>query len=100
MDSEGVCDPIDVVEVAAHLHGIVDRTIVPFGGAQGSDVVCAAPGRVGGQPLGEVEKRRCRRINPGRAPIDGESIHEVLIGDLRPEIVEMCPDSVDALVHL
>lgn len=100
LNAEALCNPVDVVEIGDDLRCVVDGSVVESSRAEPVDVRAAAPLHVVGEPNGEFEERHSRCVETGGAPVCRETIDEVLILDLRPEIVKMGLRSVVALVHL
>ena len=96
---EAFSDAVYVVEVGAHLDRVGDCPVRPARGSQDGDVRLRAVGRLQGQLLGVLQQCDRRRVKSGGTPIGREPIRLVFI-DLRPEVVQVGPYSVVAVICL
>ena len=90
--------PIDVVEVGDHLYGAGDGRVVETVAPQDGDVITANGSRGLRQPLGVLEQRLRALVESCSPPILCKPVHQFLVVDLGPEVVEMRCDSVMTVV--
>ena len=103
-DTETVGDAVDVVEVRANLGGVVDGAVIPTRRTQIVDICRITQLRGDGQLLGVRQQRGGRTIQTCGAPVGGKAVNHLLVfgavGNLRPEVIQVCAYSVVAFVGL
>ena len=104
---QGIGDPVDVVEIADDLGGVVDGRIFEATVPQSSNLRLANTGRIPSQLLGKHAQTAVLRRQLRRMPVPGDRVHEViglvviepvLLLDLGTEVVCMRANSVDTVV--
>lgn len=105
VDAQGIGNPVDVVEVAAHLDGGVDLFVGGAGGAKGVDVFLGA-GRRGRGDLGAVVEEWCELrvdlVEGGTGILVEQTLAPVVgpvLGDLGTEILFVGLGSIEAVVQ-